>query len=310
MILSIIIINWNTRDYLLNCIDSIFENFIGVPQTQFEILVVDNASTDGSVDAVRKKFSNINVLQMQTNLGFAKANNTAARRAKGDFLLFINPDTIIFPSSISILVDFLSTHHSTGAVGPRILNPDRSIQISIWPKPTLLREFWRLFHLDRLYPVSQYPKSKILSKVPQPVDVMMGAFFIIRRSLFEELDGFDEQFFIYSEEIDLFVRMADLNWSLYFVPDAIVIHYKGKSTRQVSEEMFIELYRNKLRYIKKHFGDLQFLLYKQLLLIVSITRLIPGYLFSKFPIINNQNYIDLYSKYLHLFKYLYSYEGN
>lgn len=309
MNLSIIIVNWNTREYLLNCIDSIFENFIALPQTQFEIFVVDNASKDGSADAVRQKFSSVNVLQMQTNIGFARANNTAARVAQGDFLLFVNPDTIVSPSSISKLVDFLSIHLSTGAVGPRILNPDRSIQISIWPKPTLLREFWRLLHLDRLYPVSQYPKSKIFSKVPQPVDVMMGAFFIIRRSIFEELDGFDEQFFIYSEEVDLFVRMADLNWSLYLIPDAIVTHFKGRSTRQLSEEMFIELYRNKLRYINKHFGDLQFSMYKRFLLIVSITRLIPGYIISKFPISNKQYYLDLHSKYLHLFKYLYSYEG-
>lgn len=306
MNLSIIIVNWNTRDWLIKCIDSIYINLGGITQTNVEILVVDNSSTDGSVDAVRKNFPEVILLPIKTNLGFARSNNIAAKQAQGEYLLFINPDTIVHPPSISILLDYLNINPSIGAVGPRLLNQDGSIQISVWPKPTLFRECWRLFQLDRLLPISQYPNSILQSIIPQPVDVMMGAFFAIRRSVFEALAGFDEQFFIYSEEIDLFVRMKKEGWLLYLNPDANVTHYEGQSTRQVSNDMFIELYRNKLKFIRKHYGDFQFTIYKWVLFVVAITRIIPGYILSKPSTQNKGKYEVMYSQHNQLFKFLYS----
>ncbi len=306
MDLSIIIVNWNTRDWLIKCINSIYINLGGITQTNVEILVVDNSSTDGSVDAVRKNFPEVILLPKETNLGFARSNNIAAKQAQGEYLLFINPDTIVHPPAISILLDYLNINPSIGAVGPRLLNQDGSIQISVWPKPTLFRECWRLFHLDRLLPISQYPNSILQSIIPQPVDVMMGAFFAIRRSVFEALAGFDEQFFIYSEEIDLFVRMKKEGWLLYLNPDATVTHYEGQSTRQVSYDMFIELYRNKLKFIRKHYGDFQFTIYKWVLFVVAITRLIPGYILSKPSIKNKGKYELMYYQHSQLFKFLYS----
>jgi GT2 family glycosyltransferase len=306
MDLSIIIVNWNTRDYLIKCINSIYENLDRISQKKVEIMVVDNASTDGSADAVLEKYPEVILLSMDTNLGFARSNNIAARQSHGEFLIFINPDTVVHPPAISILFNYLSLNHTIGAVGPRILNQDGSVQISIWPKPTLFRECWRLFHLDRLIPISQYPDSKIYSKNPQPVDVMSGAFFVIRRSVFEVLGGFDEQFFIYSEEIDLFVRMESKNWLLFLIPDATVTHYVGQSTRQVSDDMFIELYRNKLKFFRKHFGGFHSTVYKWVLFVVSISRILFGYIISKSPVEDNQKYEVMVSQYRKLFKDLQS----
>lgn len=306
MDLSIIIVNWNTRDFLIKCINSINVDLDGNTQKKVEILVVDNGSTDCSVEAVLEKYPEVILLPMATNLGFARSNNIAARQACGEFLVFINPDTIVHPPAISILLDYLSLNPEVGAVGPRLLNQDGSVQISIWPKPTLFRECWRLSHLDKLLPISQYPNSIIFSKKPQPVDVMSGAFFVIRHSVFKALEGFDERFFIYSEEIDLFLRMEKKNWLLYLIPDATVTHYEGQSTRQVSDDMFLELYRNKLKFFRKHYSDFHFIIYKWVLFFVSITRLISGYIISKSPSKNNKKYEIMYSQYRKLFKYLQS----
>src|SRR5688572_9666781 len=147
--LSIIIVSWNTASLLENCLASILA---GPPTSPFEIWVVDNASTDDSPWMVRKKFPQVHLIENRENVGFARANNQAIQRCMGKYILLLNPDTVVASGALQALVDFLDKHPEKGAIGPRILNPDGSLQISSHPRPTLFREPWRLFHLDALLP--------------------------------------------------------------------------------------------------------------------------------------------------------------
>ena len=155
--LSIIIVSWNTRKLLEDCLVSILAK---PPTSPFETWVVDNASTDGSSRMVREKFPQVHLVENRENVGFARANNQALQRCTGKYVLLLNPDTLVASGSLQALADFLDKHPEAGAAGARILNPDGSLQISSHPRPTLSRELWRLFHLDRLSSYAEYPLTK------------------------------------------------------------------------------------------------------------------------------------------------------
>lgn len=276
MDLSIVIVNWNTRELLAQCLESIYAN---PPGREFEIWVVDNASSDGSAAMVRERFPQVRMIENRENAGFARANNQAAAIAKSRYLLFLNPDTLIHQGALNSLLRHLETHPGVGAVGPRLLNLDGSLQVSVHPAPTLFRELWRLFHLDRLFPVSQYDPSIMISMRPAPVDALMGACILVRRKLLEEVGLFDEGYFVYSEEVDLCERIRRAGWEIHWVPEAIVTHVGGQSTRQMADEMFLELYRNKVLFFRKHRGRFQANLYKIVLFLAALTRFLLGQVF-------------------------------
>jgi N-acetylglucosaminyl-diphospho-decaprenol L-rhamnosyltransferase len=275
MDLSIVIVNWNTRDWLQGCLNSVIEELLSQPDLEAEIIVVDNNSNDGSVEMVESEFPQARRIENSENLGFAKANNQALHIAKGRLLLFLNPDTKVEFSAFREMIDYLDQHPGTGAVGPQILNPDRTLQVSAFRFPTLFREFWRLFHLDAIYPLSIYPESYFHRRTSQPADVLLGACFLLRRDVLDRIGLFDEQFFVYSEEVDLCLRIHKAGWENRWLPEAIVIHYGGKSTQQVSDEMFLELNRNKTLFFRKHYGKTSARIYKTLLLVVSASRILP-----------------------------------
>ena len=154
MDLSIVIVSWNTSDMLLSCLTSIFDH---PPQCHFDVWVVDNASSDISAAMVRQRFPQVHLIENRVNAGFARANNQAIRQSNGYFLLLLNPDTEVKPGALELLVRFLRRHRQVGGAGPRLLNPDGTLQPSCHPGPTLTRELWRLFHLDVIYPYGFYP---------------------------------------------------------------------------------------------------------------------------------------------------------
>ena len=154
--LSIIISNWNTRELLHQCLTSIFSNPISC---EFDVWVIDNASTDKSVLDIRSSFPEIKLIENAENLGFARANNQALRQAEGLNYLLLNPDTVVYPNAINLLVEYITNHPQVAAVGPRLLNADGSLQISASPAPSLGREIWRLFHFDRLIAMGNYQRS-------------------------------------------------------------------------------------------------------------------------------------------------------
>ena len=294
MMLSIIIVSWNTRQDLLRCLDSILA---APPACPFEILVFDNASTDGSAEAVAASYPTVRLEVNPQNLGFGRANNRAVLRAKGRFWLLLNPDTIVHSGAIDALVSYLDRQPGVAAVGPRLVNSDGSLQRSIERLPTLYNEWWRLLHLDRLYPMSQYPQSTLNSRQPQRVEVLSGACLLMRREAVETRGLFDEEYFMYSEEIDLCDRLHRDGWELHWVPEAVVTHLGGQSTRQVAAPMFIELYRNKVKFFRKRRGLVSAWFYKLILLQAALARYVLGNVMRIFPLRNRQAWIEVGRQY-------------
>ncbi|MFQ5577512.1 MAG: glycosyltransferase family 2 protein [Anaerolineae bacterium] len=270
MELSIVIINWNTQELLARCLDSVYANPPAIP---FEVLVVDNASTDGSATMVQRRFPQVRLMVNDDNVGFAQANNQAIRHSKGDYVLLLNSDTKVKPHALNRLLDFLKAHPQAGAVGARILNPDGSLQTSCYPRPTLAREFWRLFHLDTFYPYGSYAMANWDAGASRTVDALLGACILLRRTALEQVGALDEDYFMYSEEVDLCYRLQKGGWSLYWVPEAEIIHYGGQSTKQVAAEMFMQLYRSKLLFFRKHYGRPAAQLYKLIIGAAALARL-------------------------------------
>ncbi len=272
MTLSIIIVNWNTRELLLQCLASIYAAQLTDPHLSFEVIVVDNASSDGSVQAVRKQFPQVHVIENAQNVGFARANNQAIAQSSGQFVLLLNSDTEVFPNALYRLTEFLDAHPGVGGAGPKILNPDRSLQASCFRFPTVAREFWRLLHLEQIWPVVDYRMERWEQVRPRSVDVLLGACLLLRRDALDEAGVLDEIFFMYSEEVDLCYRLHQKGWELSWIPEAEIVHYGGQSTAKIAPEMFLELYRSKVRYFHKHYGMRAVILYKAVLFLAAIPR--------------------------------------
>ncbi|OGO26632.1 MAG: hypothetical protein A2W33_06850 [Chloroflexi bacterium RBG_16_52_11] len=269
--LSVIIVSWNTRNLLENCLDSILTN---PPASPFEIWVVDNASTDESPRMVRERYPQVRLVENPENVGFARANNEAIQRCVGKYVLMLNPDTLAESRELETLVDFLDKHPKAGAAGAKVLMPDGSLQISSHPRPTLSRELWRMFHLDTLLPYAEYPLTKWETNQAQEVDALMGACLMLRKEVLDQVGYLDEDFFIYSEEVDLCHRIQRAGWHLYWVPQAQVVHFGGQSTQQVPKEMFLNLYQSKIKYFRKQYGSLTAQIYVMILMIAALSRII------------------------------------
>jgi len=284
--LSIVIVNWNAGDLLAQCLESVVTSLnlqipkllpqstiLHLPSFTFEVWVVDNVSIDGSANMVRAHFPWVRLVENRENVGFGRANNQAIRKSEGRYVLLLNPDTEVKPGALETLVRFMEVHPQAGAAGPRLLNPDGVLQPSCHPSPTLPRELWRLFHLDKLWPYSLYPMTEWDLNLPRRVDVVQGACLLLRREALDQVGLFDEDYFIYSEEVDLCYRLGQAGWPLYWAPEAEVIHYGGQSTRQVAMDMFLRLYQGKLLYFRKHHGWLAAQLYKLILAAAALARL-------------------------------------
>jgi GT2 family glycosyltransferase len=264
------------------------------------MLVVDNASADGSAEMVRECFPQARLLVNEENVGFARANNQAFRQANGRYVLLLNPDTRLLPDALAQLVDFMDSEPGAGAAGSRLLNPDGSLQPSCTPAPTLSREWWYLFHLDRLWPYSRYPMRRWDVQQSREVDVVQGAAMIVRRDVLAQIGLMDEGYFMYSEEVDLCDRVRAAGWRIYWVPQSQVIHYGGQSTRQAAREMFLRLYEGKLLYFRKRHGRSTARLYKLVLLVAALARLAitPLAWLGRSP--NRQQYLTLAGYYRQL----------
>ena len=269
MDLSIIIVSWNVADLLANCLNSILTH---PPSGSYEILVVDNASSDDSVRVLREKFPQVRLILNDQNVGFAGANNQAMQAATGRYLLLLNPDTIVFEGTLQCLVDFLDQHPQAGAAGSLYENPDGSLQPSAFPFPTVSRELWRLLHLDRLHAYGTYNMQRWSRKTPREVDSLQGASLMLRRAALDETGLLDTGYFMYTEEIDLCYRLRQKGWSLYWVPRSRIIHFGGQSTRQAALKMFLCLYGSKVQFFRKHYGEASARAYKRALKFTALLR--------------------------------------
>lgn len=271
MKLSIVIVSWNTAVILGQCLDSILAN---PPAGEYEIWVIDNASTDDSITMLKEKYPQVKLIENDHNPGFAGANNQGIQQSQGDYILLLNPDTLVLDDALNVMLAWMETHPEAGAIGPHILNPDRTLQTSTYPRPTLSREFWRLLKLDKLRPYGVYHMEDWPLDQPRPVEALLGACILLRRDLVQTIGLMDEDYFMYTEEIDYCYRIEQAGWDLYWVPGAKIIHYGGQSTQQVATDMFLQLYKSKLRYFRKHYGRFAGFLYKCILLIATLFRLI------------------------------------
>lgn len=273
-LLSIVIVSWNTRELLAQCLhtvaDELAANF--EPDT-VETFVVDNVSSDGSVEHVRQHFPWVRVIENRSNAGFAAANNQAIARSRGRYVLLLNPDTRILPGALRQLIDFLEANPHAGAAGSRLLNPDGTLQTSCHPRPTLVREFWRMFHLDKILPYALYRMEQWSTQWPRDVDIVQGAALLVRRAVIEQVGALDTDYFIYTEEVDLCYRIQCAGWRIFWVPTSVVIHYGGQSTQQVAAAMFLRLYESKIIFFRKSYGRLAAQGYKGILIAASLTRL-------------------------------------
>lgn len=268
--LSIILVSWNTRALLADCLASVYAHAPSVP---YEVLVVDNASSDDSAQMVRAQFPQARLIESPTNVGFAQGNNLAVPLCRGEYLLLLNPDTVVKPDAFDSLVRFLDANPQAGAVGSMLLNPDETLQPSCHPAPKLSRELWRLFHLDKIRPYGSYRMHDWSTDQPREVDVIQGASLLLRREIVDRIGFLDGDYFMYSEEVDLCYRMQQAGWRLYWEPRSRVIHYGGQSTKLVAADMFQQLYLGKLKYFRKHYGAAAGGGYKLILLAASLVRL-------------------------------------
>jgi GT2 family glycosyltransferase len=267
MNLSIIIVNWNTKDLLHQCLASIYAHS---PELPFEIIVVDNASSDGSAGMVQDHFPETRLLINKENVGFARANNQGIQISQGRYVLLLNPDTEVRSGALQQLIDFLDSTPASGGAGARILNPSGTLQHSCYLSPTLLREWMHLLHLDGR---QRRVMDEWDTSTPREAEVLLGACIILRREALEAVGSLDESYFMYSEEVDLCYRLRKAGWQLYWVPQAEIVHYGGQSTRQIATEMFLQLYQSKLNYFRKHYGKSATWRYKFILLTGSLVRL-------------------------------------
>ncbi len=294
MQISIVIVNWNTEALLRQCLASIMAH---PPTGAFEVIVVDNASTDGSVSMVRDEFPGVLLLTNEKNVGFAAGNNRAIEASAGDTILLLNSDTVVRPGALEALWQFMERHPEAGAAGARLLNPDGSLQHSCFPLPTLLSEGLHLFHLDHRprRAMQEWDVSE-----PRRVGALLGACILLRREAVEQVGLLDEGYFMYSEEIDYCRRLHEAGWALYWAPEAEVVHYGGQSTRQVATEMFLRLYAGKLRYFRKHEGARAGRIYKLILLAAALFRLLLAPLAFLAPATKRQEQLSLAQRYLKL----------
>lgn len=247
--ISIIIVNWDTRDLLINCIDSIYKT---IKNLSFEIWVVDNGSRDGSVNAVRRKFPDVNIIENKENLGFAKANNQALRQMHGRYAVLLNTDTILMDGAIETIVHFMDKNADIGICGGQLLNTDGSKQNSIANIPTLATELLNKSLLRRSFP-KRYPGKEHTFKEPIEVESVIGACMVVRKEAIEDVGLMDEDYFFFLEETDWCLRMRKKGWKIFHHPGAKIYHLQGKTAKRENVKARIEYWRSRYIFFRKHY---------------------------------------------------------
>lgn len=268
---SIIIANWNARDLLDQCLRSVYA---AVSDVHFEVIVVDNGSTDGSVAMVREQFPDVRLIRNQENRGFAQANNQGMGISTGRYVLMLNNDTIVSPGAIEQMVRFMDAYPNLGALGAELRNSDGSLQPSWAQFPSLLSEMsGRNFRVRRPFADGR----------AYLVDWVGGACLMVRRQVIEQVGLLDECLFMYSEETDWCYRMAQAGWQIGYLPGASVLHFGGASSRQEDTRMLCELYKSKLYFFHKHHGANRRQILRTGMLLLTLLKmmvLLPQLVFS------------------------------
>jgi GT2 family glycosyltransferase len=295
--LSIVIISWNCKDFLIGCLKSIFNKDSSF---SYEVIVVDNASEDNSIQVVQTDFPSVRVIRNDENLGFASANNIGITASMGRYVCLINADVIVMNDCLEILYSFMEENRSAGVAGPKLFYPDMTLQCTCRKFPSLWNNFcsaaglnkvfekWSFFSSEQMF----YFKHDELSQV----DAIAGCFMIIRREAIDQVGLLDERFFFYAEDIDWCKRFWTGGWQIYFVPSANAIHYGGGSSSNSPTRFIIEQQRAIIQYWKKHRSFLSVFLLIMILFFQSLFRITYNIMISLIDVTNKKNALSLAQK--------------
>jgi GT2 family glycosyltransferase len=274
MNLSIIIVSWNAKNYLKSCLESI-EKQISYETT--EIIVVDNNSSDGSADLVRKYFRQVIIIENCKNLGFAKANNIGISACNGKYICLINSDVIVLASCFSKMLEFMNNNSGVGVSGPRTFNVDGTLQRSCFSYPSVWNIFCRALALDSLFPKSKLFGKRLMTfwdhDTVKSVEALNGCFLMVRKEAIDKVGLLDEDFFFYGEDLDWCKRFNDAGWEVVFFPEAMAIHYGGASSSNSPIRFYIEMHRADMQYWKKHRGRFGVIVYVVITFIHHVIRI-------------------------------------
>lgn len=272
--LTVIIVSWNVRELLRRCLSSVMEagdwrpdtgtepptSDPQLPTANIQIIVVDNASADGTPAMLRTEFPFVQLIANDQNRGFTAANNQGLAASLGRYLLLLNPDTELVGSALTAMVAYLDAHPEVGVLGPQLRFPDGRIQPSRRRFPTLATAFVESTVVQQWWPDNRILRRYYLADTPddviQPVDWLVGACLLVHRQVVDQVGGLDEGFFMYSEEMDWCRRIKDAGWQIVYLPTATVIHHEGKSSGQVVAARHIYFQSSKVRYFQKYHGRL------------------------------------------------------
>jgi len=251
--IAVIVVDWNAKDDLRVCLQSLARTL--EPVVTSETWVVDNAGTDGSADMVRAEFPEVHLVINDANLGFSRANNQALALSQSRYALLLNSDAFIHPHALQELTAYADAHAEAGILGPRVLNPDGSLQYSCRRFPTLGAGFFRNTYLGRLFPRNKYAQDYLMTDFDhqsvRTVDWVSGCAMFIRRALVGEIGALDERFFMYCEDVDFCLRAGQAGFQVVYVPQAIVTHAIGRSSDKNADRMIWEFHRAWFEFDKK-----------------------------------------------------------
>jgi len=255
-LVSALIVSYNVKDLLLDCLQAFFSS----SDDPVEAVVVDNASRDGSSDAVAERFPDVKLVRQARNVGYGKANNIGLQECEGRFILLLNPDVTVGEGSVGRLADFLLVRPDVGAVGPRLLRPDGTPDLAArrgFPTPSTA--FYRLSGLSKAFPKSRrfnrYNMGFLPDSEVHEIDAGTGACLMLRRAAVDRVGFFDPDYFMYGEDLDLCFRLRLGGWKIYYAPTATAVHLKGASTRQASRRMLYEFHSAMWTFHHKHYAE-------------------------------------------------------
>jgi GT2 family glycosyltransferase len=267
---------------LRDCLASIYEH---APSFEFEVIIVDNVSTDGAVAMIEKDFPQVTLLRNKERHGFGHNQNIAINAAKGKYIFIYNDDTLVHGNALSVLCDFLDEHPKAGLVGPKLLNADGTLQMSCYKFPSPVRCIW-----ENLLVTAAFPNSTVFGDYRnwphdsvREVDFVIGAAMLVRREVIEQVGIFDELFFMYSEETDWQMRIKKAGWQIMLCPSAEITHLGGQSTEDAKDKQFAEFQRSSVKLINKHYGTFGALTQRAAMLVGSVLRITIWTMLSLIP---------------------------
>jgi len=270
---SIIVVAWNVRKLLYECLRSVYDQTKGI---DFEVIYVDNASQDGSVDMVKREFSEVRIIENERNEGFIRANNQAIEIARGRYVLLLNSDTLVLDNAIAKTVKFADTQPGAAVVGCRVLNSDRTLRRTCFMYPSVLNMLLSVTYLYKIFPRNKFFGRERMTwwdfNDVREVETVSGCFSLVRKEAVKQVGLMDETYFVYGDDPDWCYRFTRNGWKVLFTPDAEIIHFGGQNTKRMSERFLLQLYGSKLIFMRMHRSKLELLLARVLMAVFFLLR--------------------------------------